>query len=189
MHALRHYPKLLLMLGTFVIAYVLYALDLLHWLHNAHGGSIMMAALLGGMLFTFGFTTAFGIGIFVEIAPDIHLIIGALIGGIGALVADMIIFEAMQIEFFSEEIHRLKSTRLIAWMRSTLHHERFPERFRRILLLGFAGIIIASPLPDEFGVTLVSSMTSISTKAFIFISWLCNTIGILIILSSARIIT
>lgn len=176
------------MLGTFAFAYVLYALDLLHWLHNAHGGNMMMATLLGGMLFTFGFTTAFGIGILVEIAPNTDPMMGALIGGLGALIADMAIFEAMQIEFFSDEINRLKSTRAILWIKSVLHHERFPARLRKILLIGFAGIIIASPLPDEFGVTLVSSMTSISTKAFMFISWVCNTIGIFIILIGARII-
>ena len=188
MHIVRQYPKLLIILGTFVAAYVLYALELLHWLHAARDSNIMLAALLGGMLFTFGFTTAFGIGILVEIAPEIHPLAGALLGGTAALVADMLIFEAMHMASLHDEINRLKRTSLLIWMRSVVHHERLSERVRRILLIGFAGIIIASPLPDEFGVSIISAMTSLRARSFAMISWFCNTIGILLILTSARLI-
>ena len=56
----------------------------------------------------------------------------------------------------------------------------FSRRFRIYLLYAFAGLIIASPLPDEVGVMMLSGLTSINTKTMILISFLFNSLGILI---------
>ena len=45
-----------------------------------------------------------------------------------------------------------------------------------------AGFIIASPLPDEIGVTMIAASKSISAKVFSVISYVLNTAGIFVIL-------
>jgi uncharacterized membrane protein YdjX (TVP38/TMEM64 family) len=55
-------------------------------------------------------------------------------------------------------------------------------RFRHYLVYAFAGLIIASPLPDELGVALLAGFTHIKPWKFAIISYVCNTLGILIML-------
>ena len=57
---------------------------------------------------------------------------------------------------------------------------------RGILLWSFAGIVIASPLPDEFGVTLVSSVSTMRPRQFAVLCFLLNTAGIFVIFLIAQ---
>lgn len=187
MRLFRDYPKLLLLCVSIVAAYFVYALGGLDWLHDLRNGSVYLAVFIGGLLFSFGFTTPFAIGVFLEIGHQLHPILGGIIGGIGALLADLVVFEVMRFEFFHDEIHRIKSTRAMLWLHDLLHHERFPEKARKYLLWSFAGIIIASPLPDEFGVVLVSSLTDIKPRSFAMLCFCFNTLGIMLMLELSKI--
>lgn len=182
------YPKLTLLLATFVLAYVLHAMgffdSLSHYL-NGHG---YFSMLLGGVLFSFGFTAAFGIALIIDVAVSVDPLLGALIAGIGAAMTDMMLFSLMRFAVFHDEIHALRETRLFALCRRCLHHESISERLRRTLLWSVAGLVIASPLPDEFGVTLISSMSSIKKKDFIGLCLIMNTLGILALILGTRII-
>jgi uncharacterized membrane protein YdjX (TVP38/TMEM64 family) len=57
---------------------------------------------------------------------------------------------------------------------------------REYILWSFAGLLIASPLPDEIGVTLVSGLTEIRLRTFAALCFVLNTIGILIILTAVH---
>lgn len=186
MFLIRQYPKLLLLCTSMVAAYLLYFLGGLHWLHAVQGTGGYIALFFGGILFTFGFTAPFGVGVFLELGHTVNPFLGAVVGGIGALLGDLLIFEVMQFELFHEEVHKLKSLRLLRWLRGVLHHESFPQKLRIYLLWSFAGIIIASPLPDEFGVTLVSSLTTIHPRTFSLISFVANSAGIFLFLGGSR---
>jgi hypothetical protein len=48
-------------------------------------------------------------------------------------------------------------------------------------------IIIASPLPDEVGISLMG-LSKISTPKFIFISYILNSIGLFLIISASVVI-
>jgi hypothetical protein len=50
------------------------------------------------------------------------------------------------------------------------------------LVAALAGILIATPLPDEIGVGLAASTKIIATRFFILFSYLLHLIGILVIL-------
>ncbi len=125
----------------------------------------------------------------VEIAPDVNTLVAAPIAGFGAFLADLLIFEIIRFSFFHEELTRLRTTRFFLWLHRMLHHERISDRIRTYLLWSFAGIVIASPLPDEIGVSLVSGVTNIETRKFGALCFLLNTLGILLILFAASIIT
>jgi hypothetical protein len=188
MGTLHKYPKLLILFASTLFAYVLYIYGGLDWLHGAHGASGYLAAFIGGLLFTFGFTAPFGIGVFLEIGHSLNPILGTIVGGIGALLADLLIFQIMRFELFHDELHSLRSARVVQWMHEKLHHENFPEKLRKYLLWSFAGIIIASPVPDEFGVALVSSLTTINKKAFAILSLIANMSGILLMILGSKLI-
>jgi len=180
------YPKLLLLLCSFVLAYIFYHGGLFDWLGHVLNGRGYLSMFLGGMLFSFGFTTPFGVGIFVAMASEVHPLIAAPIAGAGALLSDLLIFQLVQFSVFHDEIHSLRTTRALLWLESLLHHERVSDRLRSVLLWTFAGMVIASPLPDEFGVMLVSSMMKMKRADFSFLCFLCNTAGVFLILVAAR---
>ena len=56
------------------------------------------------------------------------------------------------------------------------------RKIRIYLLYTFAGIFIASPLPDEVGVTILAGLTRISQFSLALVGFTCNTIGIFILL-------
>lgn len=79
---------------------------------------------------------------------------------------------------------KLKLTFLFQKIRDLFDHH-FSERLKRYVLWTVAGFLIASPLLDEFGVSLVSGFTHINQKEFSVISFSLNTLGIFVILSVA----
>lgn len=184
---IHRFPKLAAMAATFVAAYVLLHYGWLDWIPAVFQGHGYLSMVIGGALFSFGFTSAFGIAVFIEMADQVHPLLGAMCGGIGAMLADLLIFEILRFSIFHDEIHRLRYTRFFLRIHALLHHERVSDVLRRYLLWSFAGIVIASPLPDELGAALVSSTTNIKGRQFAALCWLCNTTGILAILLGAQV--
>jgi hypothetical protein len=182
---MREYPRLCLLGLSFVAAYALYHFGLLDWLQSL-GKFGYLSVFLAGLLFSFGFTTPFAIAIFVEISGFVHPVPAALLGGVGALVSDFIIFDIIRFSVFHDEIDRLRASRFAARVHRLVHDDALPQRARQLLLFSFAGIIIASPLPDELGVSLVSSVSTLSPRVFGVAAFLCNAAGILLILAAAR---
>lgn len=181
------YPRLCLLGASFILAYVLFHVGALDWMHDL-GRYGYLSVFLGGLLFSFGFTTPFGIAIFVEMADIVHPVPAAILGGLGALLSDFLIFDIIRFSVFHDEIDRLRASRFAARIRAVIHHDNMPERLRRALLFSFAGFIIASPLPDELGVSLVSSLSRLSPREFGLVAFACNTIGILLMLLGARLV-
>jgi hypothetical protein len=179
------YPKLLGLALSFVFAYLLYHLGAFDLLEEALNGYGIISMVLGGMLFSFGFTAAFAVGMFVAMTHEVHPLIGAILGGLGACITDFLIFQFIRLSFL-DELHRLKSTAVILRLRGWLHRETFPERLREYLFWSVGGLLIASPLPDEIGVTLLSSITEIDVRRFILLCFSLNALGIFAILSAAR---
>lgn len=185
MHFLRHYPKLLLFACSCVAAYALLHVGAFDWVKEHLNTGGYLAVFLGGLLFSFGFTTAFAIGLFIAVAPDVHPVQAAVLGGAGALLSDLLLFSYARFSLH-DELHRLSLTQL--WRRSVglLHRERFPLSVRRTALILTAGFIIASPLPDEIGVTMLGGATRMNGRAFGALSYALNSLGILAILLAAR---
>ena len=180
------YPKLFVLGCSFILAYALFqegAFELLPSLFNAHG---YISMFLAGLLFSFGFTTPFAIGIFVELSDTVDPVLGALIAGCGALLSDLTIFEIARFSI-RDELRRLAGTGWARWLiHSVFNHERLSQRLRLYLLWSIAGIVIASPLPDEIGVTLLSGVSRLNAKQFALLCYAFNTAGIAVILFGAR---
>ena len=128
------------------------------------------------MLYAYGFTAAPATSAILIASKNQSVEIAAIIGGLGALVGDLFIFKLIRVSL-KDEIEKLCKEKIIVRTK-----EKLPLFFKKYFLPIVACIIIASPLPDEIGVSLLSGATKISTKTFSFISYILNTIGILVIL-------
>jgi uncharacterized membrane protein YdjX (TVP38/TMEM64 family) len=117
-------------------------------------------------------------------ATHIHPIPGALVAGLGAFLVDLMIFEFIRFSFI-DELHKLRTTAIGLKVRALLHHETISERIREYILWSMAGLIIASPLPDEIGVTMISSVTELEEKKFGILCLLFNIAGIFVVLMLA----
>lgn len=156
--------------------------DLLPSLLHGYGYITMFGA---GLLFSFGFTTPFAIAIFVEMADTVHPVAGAIIAGLGAMASDLLIFQFIRFSFI-DELKLLKTSALIRWCHSRLHRNTLPEQIQQYIVWSIAGIIIASPLPDELGVSLLSGSAKVQSKPFAAFCFALDSLGILIVLVATR---
>lgn len=138
-----------------------------------------MGIFIAGFFFSFGFTTPFAIGFFITLNPD-NLFITTILGGFGALLADLVIFRIIKFSFM-DEFKRLEKTEPLKGT-IKLAEKDLSTRVRHYILYFLAGIIIASPLPDELGVSMLAGLSHIKSSIFSIISFLMNSLGILIII-------
>lgn len=134
----------------------------------------LLGSFIAGIFFTSVFTIAPAMVVLTEIAQVNSVLLVAIFGGLGAMIGDLIIFRFVK-EKLSEDILYLlkksKSKRLMPMLRL--------KTFK--WLMAFLGaLIIASPLPDELGLFMLG-FVKVKTSLFIPISFLFNSLGILII--------
>jgi len=146
----------------------------------SHLGALSYAGIfIAGIFFAFGFTAPFSVGFFINLDPS-NIWLAGIVGGLGALIADLIIFSTIKISF-EDEFKRLRNSNTIVKI-TKLIEKSFTEKIKVYLMYAFAGILIASPLPDEAGVIMLAGLTKISAKSLALISFILNTLGIIILL-------
>src|SRR3989338_294601 len=133
-----------------------------------------IGSFIAGIFFVSVFTAAPATVALGEIAQSNSVMVVAILGGLGALIGDLIIFRFVKdrvSEHFDYLIKISKSKRLLSIFKLKL--------FRWIV--PFVGaLIIASPLPDEIGVAMLG-LSKMKNSYFILLSFLLNSAGILII--------
>ena len=169
------YPKLLLLIFTFVIAYLIFTGRDFSPFHNFLFSLGYFGTFLAGILFTYGFTAAPATVILLILAKEQNILLAGFIAGFGALVGDLIIFKFIRYSF-SDEIEKMSKDKAITRLSTKI------PILKKYFIPVLAGFIIASPLPDEIGVSLLAASRSISTKVFAILSYILNTSGIFIIL-------
>lgn len=177
---LLKYPKLMFLLIAVVLAYALFRTEAVQSFFHGLQEFGYASCFFGGMLFAFGFGAPFGVAILVTIAKDVNVLLGALLGGLGALLSDYLLFKFIRLTFV-DEIDRFKNSKAFGLFRGLLVR-RVPPKVSFYLSLGLAGLVIASPLPDEFGVALLAGITTVRERVFAVISFSLNTFGILAVM-------
>ncbi|MBI2626697.1 MAG: hypothetical protein HYW77_00425 [Parcubacteria group bacterium] len=133
-----------------------------------------IGSFIAGIFFVSVFTAAPATVALGEIAQSSSAITVAIFGGLGALIGDLIIFRFVKdkvSEHFDYLIKVSKSERLFSIFKLKL--------FRWII--PFVGaLIIASPLPDEIGVSMLG-LSKMKNSYFVLLSFILNSAGILII--------
>ncbi len=138
-----------------------------------------LGAFITGIFFVSTFTVAPAAVVLYHIADVLHPLEVALLAGLGAMVGDYFIFRFMTDRVFNEVlplVKKLHTPKLQLFFKSPY--------FAWILPL-VGAFVIASPLPDEVGVSM-RGLSKIKRWKFFLLAFALNSIGIFIIVSTAR---
>lgn len=181
-HAHKHvkYKNLMLVGVGFAVAVILSQVEAFHALLLNIGSLGWLGVLVSGALFVSTFTVATGALMLAIFAEEFPLPLVAILAGVGAVIGDLTIFYLVRDSLLEElrDVYRRFGGRHLT---AVLH-----TRYFRWTLPMVGAAIIASPLPDELGVSLLG-ISKMKMSRFIFLSFVLNTIGIFLLLSVARI--
>jgi len=173
------YKNLTIAFLSIVLAVYLYRFDAFHSFLLHLGGLGYIGAFIAGMLFVWTFTAATSALILLILAETLSPIEIGLVAGLGAVVGDLIIFRLVK-DGLTKEIEEI----YIHVDRKKHLKKLFHSKYFNWMLPVLGAVIIASPLPDEVGVSLMG-ISKMNSFKFSILSYVLNSIGIfLIILAS-----
>ncbi len=175
------YKNLTFFFLSFIAALLLSRYEPFHNFLLNLGGLGYIGAFFAGMLFVFTFTIATGAVILFVLAESLSPIEIGIIAGLGAVVGDFIIFRFIK-DNLLEEVTPIYNRFGGNHISHVLHTKYFSWTLPVI-----GAIIIASPFPDEIGVSLMG-ISKMKTYQFLLISFLLNTIGIFLVISASVLI-
>lgn len=170
------YPKLIILLLTFILAYYLFQRAQTIPFSDYIIPLGIPGAFIAGMFFSYGFTAAPATALLLVLGQQETILITAIIAPLGAMTSDFLIFKFIKTSF-KDEINRLSKLKIFKLIK-----KKTPSKVKKYVLPIIEGFIIASPLPDEIGISLLAIATTISTRQLLLLSFIFNTIGILLIL-------
>lgn len=173
------YKNLTVVFISIVLAVQLSRIEGFHSFLIHLGGFGYIGAFIAGMLFVSTFTVATSALILLILAETLSPLEIGLIAGLGAVVGDMLIFRlikdnlANEVEDIYNQMDRKKHLKKL-----------FHSKYFNWMLPVLGGIIIASPLPDELGISLMG-ISKMNTLKFILLSYVLNSIGIFLVVSAS----
>lgn len=180
------YPHLLLLIVTFILAYMLFKNKEFLFLRSFVFSLGYFGVFLVGVLFSYGFTAAPATAMLLILGKMHSPIIPAFVASLGAVFGNMLFFYltrsalSREIREFEKRIEREEVVR-------DIEHD-IPLKYHKFLASLFIGFILASPLPDEIAVSLISVGTKLSPRVFAIFSFILHFIGIFIIISLGKVI-
>jgi uncharacterized membrane protein YwaF len=170
------YPKLTLFIATVLLVYFLFSGMLYTPLHHVLVYLGYFGTFLAGVLYPYSFTSVAATAILLIIAQTQNVVYAGLVASVGALLSDLVIFFFIK-RSFGDEVQELSKEpiiqRLNRWIRPSI---------RVSLVVVLASILIASPLPTEIGIMLMTSVKKISTRKFAVIVYILHVSAIYLIL-------
>lgn len=162
-----------------VVAIILDKTGLLDIIMNAFKDYYILVSFIAGIFFTSAFTIAPSSVALVHIADTSPIGWVVLWGALGAMCGDLILFFFIR-DRFSEDLMKTMKPK-------TIHHilHSFHFGFLKWLSPIIGALIIASPLPDELGITLLG-MSKVKTAVLMPISFSMNMLGIYALISFAH---
>ncbi len=170
--ALRTHLSLILFVFGIILVAVILAIPGLREIVYTIAESGPLGAFVTGILYTSGFTAPLATAMIIDAAQTTPPWSLALLGGLGAMLYDLIIFAFVRrtttVSFFEKIRERFFGRPAIAWT-----------------LAAVGALVIASPLPDELGSGLLG-LSNIPQKYFVPLSFILNGLGIFMIAVLAR---
>lgn len=176
------YKNLTIVFMGVVLALLLSRNEIFHSFLMHLGGFGYVGAFVAGILFVSTFTVATSALVLLTLAETLSPIEIGLIAGFGAVVGDMLIFNLIKDNLVNEIEDIYDQVDKDHHFKKLLHSKYFSWS---LPVLG--AIIIASPLPDEMGISLIN-LSKMNTLKFIILSYILNSIGIFLIVSASVVI-
>ena len=173
------YKNLSLLGVSLIIAVILFRLESFHQFLLGLGDLGYIGAFIAGILFVSTFTVATGGVILLVLSEKLSPVAIGIFAGLGAVLGDFTIFRFVRDNLAGElkaiynhidhnnHLVRILHTKYFSWT--------FPV---------FGAIIIASPLPDEIGVSLMG-ISRMKTYKFLILSFILNASGIFLVISAS----
>ncbi len=175
-----HYKNFTYLLISLLIAFFLFKNPTFRYFLLHLGRLGYLGAFIAGFFYTSTFTISFATVLLLLLARYLPPAEMALVAGTGAVLGDFFIFQLIRSKGIVEEVNRFFNH----FGGDKLHH-LIHSKFFSWTLPVVGGIIIASPLPDELGISLMG-ISKMKNNQFIGVSFLLNFAGILIIVLSSR---
>lgn len=185
MNYIKTYPFITGFFASVIIAIMLYATGILHVLTQSLGSFEYIGSVFAGMAYAFTFTTAAAAFLFVELGETSGAFTAILFGGIGAMIGDLFFYWLL-----NNGVKKEVKAFFVAMVpiRRLKRMEQFTKRRIFAWTIPFlASLLIASPLPDELGITLFS-LINFKPKYLAAVSFLLNTGGIAALVFLGRVI-
>ena len=140
-----------------------------------------LGAFIAGIFFVSTFTVSTGAVILLVLAEKLSPLEIGIAAGLGAVVGDFTIFRFIK-DSLLDEITPIFNALGGRHLATVLHTKYFSWTFPV-----FGALIIASPLPDELGVSLMG-IAKMKTTHFVILSFVLNAVGIFLVVSASNII-
>ena len=176
----EHHLKLIVFVLVLIAAYFVFRQPFVDNLILKVDGLGYIGLFIAGLLFPFGFLAPFSAGFFLAYTPN-NLILAALVGGLGALASDMILFSFVK-HSFKDDFEEVRQSKFAKRYSGELKNY-LGIKLEKILFYALAVLFIGSPLPDEIGLALFAGITRIEFSRMAEICFVMHTIGIFILLS------
>lgn len=177
-----HYKNLTYLFISFLVAMFLLQSASFRSVVTHLGTYGYIGALLGGALFVSTFTVSLGTVILMLLAKTLNPVVMCIIAGMGAVMGDLAIFQFIRMRGLETEIKHFFNYFGGAKIKHLIH-----TKFFSWTLPVVGALIIASPLPDELGVSLMG-ISRLKTSQFVILSFILNSIGIFIVVTAASMI-
>lgn len=141
-----------------------------------------LGAFITGIFFVSTFTVAPAAVVLFNLADNLHPVEVALLAGLGAMLGDYIIFRFLKDRVFEELMPIFKQ------LHSPYVRTLFRSPYFSWVMPLIGALIIASPMPDEAGISLLG-MSKIRPWQFFIVTFTLNALGIFIVVTSARLMS
>jgi membrane protein YqaA with SNARE-associated domain len=171
-----HYKGLLLVVLGITFALFLSTNEFFHTFISNLGAFGYIGAFVAGMFFVSTFTVASAVLVLLLLSHQLPTWQVSLIAGLGATLGNYLLFLFIK-EKIVGHVKQFAKTR-------KRHHRHLLFQHHSHWLLPFAGLIfMATPLPDELGILLLS-IFEMRTYQFVLISFTLKTAGIYALLAN-----
>ncbi len=158
-----------------IIAILLSKLGIIDSVLSVFRDYYIVASFISGMFFTSIFTLAPASIALVHISETAPMVGVFFWGGLGAMFGDLILFLFIR-DRFADDLKKVFRPSSTKYLLKSLHFG-----FMRWLSPVIGAIIIASPLPDEFGITLLG-MSKMKVIVLMPIAFVMNMLGIYLLI-------
>lgn len=144
------------------------------------GSKGLIGIYISGIFYEYAVTAAPATASLILFTKTVNPFLISLIGALGTVTGDYIIFYIIKNKI-SKKTEKFIDSMGVKWIKK-LKNTKYSFLFPLIV-----GIIIASPLPDEIGISLLG-ITHYDSKKFILLSFVLNFLGLLIITGAASLL-
>lgn len=162
-----------------ILAFLLARFEVFHSFLLNLGNFGYLGAFFAGVFFVSTFTVATGVVILLILTETLLPWEIGLIAGLGAVLGDFVIWRFVKENLASELesiYHQLDPKQRLLKI--------FHSKYFSWTLPVIGALIVVSPLPDELGITLLG-IAKMKTYQFLIISFLLNTLGIFLVISTS----